>query len=381
MRLPILSVAVLALAACGSGSVAQPSPQAPITQPAPRADLPFAVTPVATFDAPWAMAFLPDRRMLVTEKAGTLTLVSADGTRQLAVAGTPAVDSAGQGGLMDVALHPQFARNGLVYLSYSAAGAGGLKGVVLARAKLVEGQGTARLDGLETLYAARPLVEGNGHYSGRILFAPDGTLFFTAGERQKFTPAQDPDATLGKVLHLTADGKPVPGGPLVREGLPPEVHSIGHRNLLGLAWDDGGRLWEVEMGPRGGDELNLILPARNYGWPIVSNGTHYDGKDIPDHPTKPEYEAPKASWNPSISPSSLMIYSGGLFPAWRNSAFIGALSGKGLVRVALNGTTAGPIEMWDMKARIRGVRQGPDGAIWLLEDAPTGRLLRLTPKR
>ncbi|MEH3106353.1 MAG: PQQ-dependent sugar dehydrogenase [Sphingomonas fennica] len=378
MRSPILAAAAFGLAACGAG--AQTPQQAPITKPAPKADLPFAVTPVATFKAPWALAFLPDGRMLVTEKKGMLKLVSADGKTQIDVAGVPAVDSGGQGGLMDVAISPQFAKDGLVYFSYSAAGDGGLKGVILARGKLAATGDAARLEGVTTLYTASPFVEGGGHYSGRILFAPDGTIYYTNGERQKFDPAQDPSGSLGKVLHLTAEGKPAGKGPLTARGFKPEVVSYGHRNLLGLAFDDRGRLWEVEMGPLGGDELNLVVPGRNYGWPIVSNGNHYDGKDIPDHPTRQEFEAPKASWNPSIAPSSLMIYSGRLFPAWRNSAFIGALAGKGLVRVALNGTEADEIEMWDMKARIRGVRQGPDGAIWVLEDAPGGRLLRLTPK-
>jgi glucose/arabinose dehydrogenase len=233
---------------------------------------------------------------------------------------------------------------------------------------------------VQVLFRASPKVTGGGHYSGRIAFSPDGRLFFTAGERQKFDPAQDPKATLGKVLRLDLDGKPAKGNPLAAKGFDPAVWSYGHRNLLGLAFDGQGRLWEVEMGPRGGDELNLILPGRNYGWPLVSNGDHYDGKVIPDHPTRPDLEAPKASWNPSISPSSLLFYSGAAFPAWRGNAFISALGGQALVRVAIEGDTAKEAARYEMGARIRAVDQGPDGALYVLEDGPRGRLLRLTPK-
>ena len=378
-------LAATALVACTQAppAEAQPSAQAPITVPQPTADKPFDATVVADLDAPWAMAFLPDRRMLVTEKQGQLKLLSADGKQVAIVAGTPQVDSAGQGALMDVVLHPRFATNRLVYLSWSEAGAGG-KGVALGRGKLVETGGQARLEGFQTIFRGAPKVDGNGHYSGRIAFAPDGKLFFTNGERQKFTPAQDPKATLGKVLRLNDDGTPAAGNPLTPKGFNPAIWSYGHRNLLGIAFDGAGRLWEIEMGPKGGDELNLVLPGRNYGYPIVSNGDNYDGSPIPDHPTRPEFEAPKASWNPVISPSSLAIYSGTMFPAWRGSALIGALSGKALVRVALNGTQAGAIEMYDMGTRIRGVVQGPDGAVWLIEDGgqgAQGRLMRLTPKR
>ena len=345
------------------------------------AEPPFVVTPVATFNAPWAMAFLADGRMLVTEKAGVLKLASADGKASVAVAGTPIVDSAGQGGLMDVVLHPDFARNRMVYLSWSEAGLGG-KGVALGRGTLVETNGAARLDGFETIFRARPYVAGSGHYSGRIAFSPDKQfLFFTNGERQKFTPAQDPQATLGKVLRLTLDGKPAPGNPLVAKGFAPEIWSYGHRNLLGIAFDAQGRLWEQEMGPKGGDEVNLVMPSRNYGYPNVSNGDHYDGRDIPDHKPDDGFEPPKVSWNPVISPSGLMIYSGTLFPAWRGDAFIGGLSSKALVRVDLNGTSAAKGDQWDMGARIRDVEQGPDGAIWVLEDGSGGRMLKLTPKK
>ena len=388
MRTAALATLTVALIACSGGSPAEQSqpggqPQGRYKagpQAATEKARPFRTTPVADFDAPWAMAFLPDGRMLVTEKAGRLMLVSADGRAKRAIATLP-VDAAGQGGLMDVVPAPDFARSGQVYLSYSAAGPGG-KGVTLARGRMTGAAGAERLEGVETLFQARPFVEGNGHYSGRIAFSPDGRhLFFTNGERQKFTPAQDPAMTLGKLLRLTLDGKPAPGNPLAAKGFAPEVWSYGHRNLLGIAFDGAGNLWAQEMGPKGGDEVNLIQPGRNYGWPNASNGSHYDGRDIPDHRPDDGYEAPKVWWNPVISPGGLMIYSGAMFPQWRGDAFIGGLSSKALVRVDLDGTDARKGDQWDMGARIREVEQGPDGAIWVLEDGgeSQGRLLKLTP--
>ena len=351
---------------------------------APATAKPFTETVIANFDAPWAMTFLPDRRMLVTEKDGRLLLVSADAKTRATIATLP-VDAEGQGALMDVVLSPDFTKTRRVYLSWSMKGDGG-KGVVLARGVLDDSVATApKLRQIEVLFRASPLVVGNGHYSGRIAFSPDGRyLFFTNGERQKFDPAQDPQATLGKVLRLTLDGKPAPGNPLTKQGFHPAVWSYGHRNLLGIAFDAQGNLWEQEMGPKGGDEVNLIQPGRNYGWPKVSNGSHYDGRDIPDHRPGDGFEPPKVSWNPVISPGGLIIYSGDLFPQWKGDAFIGGLSSQSLVRVDLDGTNARKGDQWNMGARIREVEQGPDGAIYVLEDGgqgSPGRLIRLTPAR
>ena len=345
----------------------------------PATGLPFAVTQVADFDSPWAMTFLPDGRMLVTEKAGTLNLVAADGKSRKTVSGTLPVSSAGQGGLMDVVLHPQFATNKLVYFSFSESGPGG-KGVALARGTLKDGSSPALAD-VKVIFRATPYVDGDGHFSGRIAFAPDGKLFFTNGERQKFEPAQDPKATLGKVLRLNDDGTPAAGNPLAAKGFRPEVWSYGHRNLLGIAFDASGNLWEQEMGPKGGDEVNLIRPGVNYGYPRVSNGDNYDGSPIPDHKPGDGYEAPKVWWNPVISPAGLMIYSGAMFPEWQGDIFIGGLSSQALVRVDVDGTTAAKGNQWVMNTRIREVEQGPDGAIWLLEDGQRGaggKLLKLT---
>ena len=269
----------------------------------------------------------------------------------------------------------------------------GLKGTgrLLARSRsdrrtlvclAVSSDGTTKLDGVQVIFRASPYVEGNGHYSGRIAFSPDGKyLFFTNGERQKFDPAQDPKSTLGKVLRLNPDGTPAAGNPLAAKGFNPAIWSYGHRNLLGIAFDKDGRLWEQEMGPQGGDEVNLIKPGLNYGWPNASNGSHYGGRDIPDHKAGDGYEAPKIWWNPSISPGGLLYYSGDLFPQWKGSLFIGGLSGMALIRVKLDGDKAEKAEQWDMGERIREVEQGPEGALWLLEDGgkSPGRLLKLTP--
>jgi glucose/arabinose dehydrogenase len=237
------------------------------------ARLPFQVEVAADFESPWAMTFLPDGRMLITEKSGVLYVVSADAQGRTRVDGIPKVSDEGQGGLMDVVLHPGFTQNRLVYFSYSEAGQGG-KGVVLARGVFADGAQPA-LQKVETLFRATPYVEGNGHFAGRIAFSADGHLFFTNGERQKFDPAQDPKGTLGKVLRLRDDGAPAPGNPLAAKGFHPAVWSYGHRNPLGIALDANGNLWEQEMGPEGGDEVNLILPGRNYGYPIVSDGDHF----------------------------------------------------------------------------------------------------------
>lgn len=365
------------------GMTSAPTPPAPSPTSDSATTAPFTVTPVATFDSPWAMTFLPDGRMLVTEKAGRLQLVTADSKGRTQVTGVPTVSSAGQGALMDVVPHPDFVRNHLIYFSFSQADEAGGKGVVLARARLDEQRGGtgASLADVEMLFRATPYVTGDGHFSGRIAFSPDGLhLFFTNGERQKFDPAQDPKSTLGKVLRLTLDGRPAGDPGLTARGFHPAVWSYGHRNLLGLAFDGDGNLWEQEMGPKGGDEVNLILPGRNYGWPRASNGDHYDGTPIPDHRPGDGYEPPKVWWNPVISPGGLIVYSGNLFPQWKGDLFIGGLSSRSLVRVHRSGTAASKGDQWPMGARIREVEQGPDGAIWLLEDGPGGRLLRLSPR-
>jgi glucose/arabinose dehydrogenase len=345
-------------------------------------DRPFRVEEIGRFSEPWAMTFLPGGDLLVTEKRGALKLRRADG-RILDVSGAPSVSYGGQGGFGDVVLHPGFASNHLVYLSWIEAGENGTRGAVVGRARFNSSEAGASLSDLEVIWRQQPKMDGGGHFSHRIAFGPDGKLYISSGERQHFDPAQDMTGNLGKVVRLNDDGSLPADNPLAAQGgVAAQVWTLGHRNLLGLAFDGSGRLWEVEMGPMGGDELNLVQRGRNYGYPRVSNGSHYDGRDIPDHSPGDGFEAPRVWWNPSISPSSLIIYSGAMFPQWRGDAFIGALSGQALIRVDLDGTNAAKADQWPMNARIREVEQAPDGAMWLLQDGDSGgRLLRLTPAR
>ena len=344
--------------------------------------LPFAVTEIAKFKEPWAMTFLPDGRLLVTEKKGALKLYAIGG-KQGDVSGVPAVDYGGQGGLGDVVLHPDFATNSLVYLSYAEAGEGDKRGAAVARAKLaLDDAGGGRLEDLKVIWRQDPKVDGRGHYGHRILFGADH-LWISSGERQHFDPAQDMKANLGKILRLNHDGSVPADNPFAEQGgVAAQIWSLGHRNPLGIAFNAKGQLWDVEMGPKGGDEMNLIERGSNYGYPIVSNGDHYDGRDIPDHDTRPEFNAPEITWTPVISPGDMIFYSGSQFPAWQGDAIIAGLSSKALIRVEFEGDAAREAQRYDMGQRIREVEQGPDGAIWVLEDEDKGtggRLLKLTP--
>jgi len=343
----------------------------------------FVATPVTTFEEPWAMSFLPDGRLLVTEKEGRLFVVTQAGDKSDPIAGVPDVDYGGQGGFGDVVLHPDHASNRLVYVSYVEAGEGDVRGAAVARAKLIlDDAGGGRLNDLKVIWRQDPKVTGKGHFGHRIAFSTDDYLFISSGERQKFIPAQDMKQNLGKILRLHHDGSVPDDNPFAGQGgVTAQIWSLGHRNPLGIAFDSEGRLWNVEMGPKGGDELNLVIRGANYGYPIVSNGDHYDGKDIPDHDTRPEFAAPKAWWTPVISPGGLMFYSGDLFPEWKGNAFIAGLSSESLVRIVIDGDSASEAERFDMKKPIRAVNQGPNGALWLLESGSGGRLLKLTPDR
>jgi len=347
---------------------------------AAQSDHPFAVNAVAEFNEPWAMAFLPDGRLLVTEKKGRLLVVTQDGESG-EVTGVPDVDYGGQGGFGDIALHPEYADNGTVYFSYVEAGEGDTRGAAVATARLSLEESGGALSDVAVIWRQVPKVSGRGHFGHRLLFSPDGDLFIASGERQKFDPAQDMQSNLGKIVRLQADGSVPVDNPFADQGgVAAEVWSLGHRNPLGIAFDANGELWNIEMGPRGGDELNHVLRAGNYGYPLVSNGRHYSGKDIPDHDTRPEFAAPKVWWDPVISPGGLMIYSGRLFADWNSDAFIAGLSSQSLVRIEFDGAEAREAERYAMGARIRAVEQGPNGAIWLLEDGAGGRLLKLTPR-
>ena len=350
--------------------------------PASAADkaLPFNIKPVATFNEPWAMTFLPDGRLLVTEKRGKLLVVTQDGEISRAAQDVPNVDYRGQGGLGDVILHPDFKNNNLVYLSYAESGIGNTRGAAVARGRLeFEDNGDVFFRDAEVIWRQVPKVTDDGHYGHRLAFDAKGYLFISSGDRQKFEPAQHMTGNLGKIVRLHDDGSVPDDNPFFDRGdITAQIWSLGHRNPLGLAFDAQGRLWNSEMGPRDGDELNLVIRGENYGYPIVSNGDHYNGDPIPDHDARPEFAAPKAYWVPTIAPAGLIFYSGAMFPEWRGSALIAGLAPRAIIRVAIDGDTAHEAERFDMGKRIREVEQGPDGALWVLEDKDGGRLLRLT---
>ncbi|MEM8749086.1 MAG: PQQ-dependent sugar dehydrogenase [Pseudomonadota bacterium] len=339
---------------------------------------------VAEFDSPWSMTFIDDDTMLVATKPGKLWLVGTDGTKT-EIANVPEAAVGGQGGLGDIVPAPDFAQTGMVYLSLVESQDGGeTRGSVVYSAKL-DRNGAPKLTDLQRIWTQEPKMPGRGHFSHRIAFGPEnsphaGKIFITSGDRQRQTPAQDWNMALGKVIRLNRDGSVPADNPWQDKGeLAKTFWSTGHRNLLGIDFDAEGNLWTHEMGPRHGDELNLVKPGLNYGWPVVSNGDNYSGKAIPDHNTRPEFEAPKAYWVPSIAPSGLVIYSGRAFPQWQQNAFIGGLASSALIRVEIDGSTAKEAERFSWGKRIREVEQGPDGALWVLEDRDGGRLIKLTP--
>lgn len=383
-RSAFLIAASLLVFACQSGTQSEAT--------AATTDKPFNTTVIADFNEPWAMTFLPGSGVemtnvaLVTEKRGVLLLVDTLTGKAAEVSGVPLVAAGGQGGFGDVIVHPDFAGNQTVYLSWVEASAN-KKGAVVGRARLILGSGAPKLEGLQIIWRQEPKVSGEGHFGHRLAFGPDKMLYISSGDRQKFTPAQDLNQNLGKIVRLTDGGMIPSDNPFYDQGrIKAQVWSYGHRNPLGIAFDAQGRLWNQEMGPEGGDELNLVKKAANYGYPKASNGRNYGAStdDIPDHQAGDGFEAPKVFWNPAISPAGLIIYSGDLFADWKGSAFLGGLGSKSLVRVKLDGVNAAKADEWSMGARIREVEQGPDGAIWILEDGnrgSQGRLLKLTPKK
>jgi aldose sugar dehydrogenase len=345
----------------------------------------FRVTELAgPFEQPWALAFLPDGRMLVTEKyAGRLLIVGRDGAKSAPVAGVPKVDGRGQGGLLDVKRSPDFANDGLVYLSYYEPRDGG-NGLAVTRAKLEEGE-PARLSAPQVIFRMLPTLDSTKHAGGRLVFAPDGTLFVTLGERSILEgrkQARDPKSHFGKVVRILPDGKVPTDNPFVNEpGAKPEIWSQGHRNVLGAALDSKARLWVAEMGPRGGDELNLVERGKDYGWPTIGYGEEYSGATIHESPQAQGLEQPVYYWDPVISPGALTIYDGDLFPEWKGNFFIAGLSSQALIRLVLDNDRVVGEErlLTDRAARIREVVQGPEGALYLLTDGEDGKLLKLTP--
>jgi glucose/arabinose dehydrogenase len=380
----------------------------------PEADLPFTMTQVATFNLPWRIAFLPDGRMLVTEKVGPVWLVTQKGEKT-PIDNVPAVLYQGQGGMLGVFLSPNYATDHSVYLTYAEPGdEPRTSGLALARARLALSEGKASLEGLQVLWHDMPKGKG-GQFGAQIAFSPDKKfLFLTVGDRQRMTPAQDPNTAVGKILRLTLDGKPAPGNPNAGKTgaqtlplidpprdteaaktapvlseykipgpniAPAEIWATGVRTPYGLAFAPDGRLWEVEHGPRGGDELNLIEPGKNYGWPLVSYATNYDMVPIPSPDTRSDLTKPVIYWTPIIAPGNLIFYNGAMFPQWKGSALMTGIATRSLNRITFDGKGgATPAERWMVGHRMRDVEVGPDGALWVLEDSNPGGLFRITPK-
>jgi glucose/arabinose dehydrogenase len=354
--------------------------------PAVQTRTAFQVTEIASgFKNPWAIAFLPDGRMLVTEKpTGSLYIVTPQGAKSPPVEGLPPVDGRGQGGLLDVESGPDYARSQLIYWTYYEPREGG-NGLAVARARLVEGD-KPRVEGVQVIFRMQPTLESTLHAGGRLVFTPDGKLFVTLGERSILegrVQARDLKSHFGKVVRINPDGSVPQDNPFVgREGARPEIWSSGHRNVLSAALDGQQRLWVVEMGPRGGDELNLPEAGKDYGWPTIGYGEEYSGAPIHESPQAAGLEQPVYYWDPVISPSGMTIYSGDLFPEWRDNVFIGGLSSQALVRLVMKEDRVVGEErlLEEQKARIREVVQGPEGALYLLTDDTNGRLLKLMPR-
>jgi glucose/arabinose dehydrogenase len=384
MRIPTfaLSLPLLVIASCGSAqsgdSAARPVPAA--TQP------PFKITQVgsATFNEGWAITIEPGTgNVFITEKGGTMKFVQPGNGRLGTVTGVPQVAYGGQGGLADFIFAPDYAKSHAVYLSWAEAGEGGNKGGAVGRGTLVcEEHDSCRIDNLKVIWRQQPKVPGVLQYALRMTFSPDGKyLFVSSGDRVAIDYVQKTDNNLGKIVRLLPDGQPAPGNPFASKGSPAnEIWTIGHRNPLGLQFDLNGQLWDLEHGPAGGDEINLLKAGDNYGWPVVSNGDNYNGTPIPRHSTRPEFHAPAISWNPVIAPGGFIFYSGKLWPEWKGQAIIAGMKVQSIVRVSLDGDKGTEEARYDMGHRIRGLAEAADGSLYVIEDAKGGRLLHLTPK-
>lgn len=390
---------VMALAACSggggtgsgpSGGVAGPTP-APTVSPTPTPTptpmpketattsdgVTVDIAPIAAFEYPWAINFIPDGRLLVTQAFDGIRLVAQNGSYSAPLAGLPKGFRA-----FDIILSADYATSHKVVISFDEPGTNGAEGLAVATAELVlPTDGEPRFENFKTIWSQTKTTTA-GQFGGKLAFSPDGKyLFITTGERATFDPAQDLSNTLGKTIRLFADGTIPPDNPFVKTpGAMPEIWTLGHRNPYGIAFDAAGRQWQHEMGPKGGDELNLIVPGGNYGWPKVSWGNNYDGGLIPKPATGDGYVAPVTYWDPVIAPAGMIIYSGKMFRQWAGYAIMGGLQSQGLVFVKFNGTSAAEVARLPLHARIRDVREGSDGAIWVLEDTGTGRVLRVSPR-
>jgi glucose/arabinose dehydrogenase len=379
LRLVAAAAGGCAAASLSATAAERPAPPAPA--PAPIVTTGYKVIEIAkNLDHPWSMAFLPDGSVLVTERTGRLRLIKADVLQPQAISGVPAVHTGSQAGLFDIVLHPNFAQNSLVYLTY-AAGTKGANGTQVARARF---DGSTLRD-LQVIFKSMPLKDTDNHYGGRMAFLPDGTFALTIGEGFEYREkAQDLSSDLGKVVRLNDDGTVPQNNPFIgQSGVRPEIYTWGHRNEQGLVFDaQSGRLWETEHGPRGGDELNLIVAHKNYGWPVITYGMDYSGAYVSPYTQRAGLEQPLIYWTPSIAPSGLAIYRGDKFPAWNGDLFVGALAFKHLRRVHLDaqGNVISQEQLLNDKHwRIRDVRVSPDGYLYVSTDEADGRVLRLEP--
>ena len=368
------------LAACGpSGAASQEGPAQRSPTPGPTEGVIRTEVVAEGLEHPWALEFLPDGRMLVTERPGRLRIVTADGAISPPLGGVPEVAARSQGGLLDVALDPQFAQNRLVYLSFSEPGEGGEAGTSVARGRL----GAGGLEGVQVIYRQVPKVRSGGHYGSRLVFRPDGTLFVTQGDRQNQRGrVQDLSTGIGKIVRINPDGTVPRDNPFAgRSDARPEIWSYGHRNAQAATLDGEGNLWTVEHGARGGDELNQPEQGKNYGWPVITYGVDYSGMSIGEGTAKEGMEQPVYYWDPVIAPSGMTFYMGDAFPGWKGNILIGSMGTGSLVRLVLDGGRIVTEERYrvDGGARVRDVRQGPDGFVYVATDADNGKIIRIRP--
>jgi glucose/arabinose dehydrogenase len=395
MRFPTfaLSLPALMIASCGGAQTGDSAPgptdsptQTAVAGTAVEAPAPFAAQSFGAFDEPWAIAFAPGTQVVfVTEKPGAMKFVDLPSGRLGTVTGLPEVAYGGQGGMGDVAFLPSEAAPTLdrrtIYLTWAAPAEDGRRAQMGRGTLVCEEADACRIEGLQVIWQQQPAIRSPGHFSHKIAFSPDGEhLFLSSGDRMQADPAQDLSSNLGTVIRLKLDGTPAEGNPFAeRGGVSREIWSYGHRNVLGLAFDLDGQLWDLEHGPRGGDELNRVEPGANYGWPVRSNGINYNGDPIPDHTADDGFTKPAIGWTPVIAPGDFVFYSGKLWPEWRGQALIANLATQSLVRVSLAGGTGTEEARTDFGKRLRDIAEGPDGALYIAEDGKGGRLLRLAP--